>query len=806
MSGKFQLVIPARPTEEAGNPSLVDLTESSGVTATDLTAIFEELGESSRKIKITKDGVEIEAEIISWNPSAGVSPGIKGTAIADYDLGGNQDGTAGMSVRLTPIDNGDYYTFDGVGDGLYAATVNGMWEFYAKFSVVDRYAGAQVLWKDGATNGIAIGIDADGFIGVFGRKVGWPPPSITIPPYKYEDDTVYELWTNRTKVVLYDPALEEIVWEVDGDEIYAGEGSNGGASIAYGENYSPIDISCCDVNFFGGDIYHIGVYAEGELILPNTGNQGGQILIPGSELSDTVAITFEISYDINFTDNPNITDGTLPVDYWDAAGIVTWGIYVAIYMDFIQLLPYFVQLSSVQTVSMSPRSSLEMRQVVSNARNSHLTTGIIINTTDPCYRQFEIPIVGYAGAFLVFEQVFSLLGHAAALQFSEVWYQRGYDEARLEFREVITAELEEELQQLQFSVTVAGTGVAVESCDLDRSGVVTVADLTLRNFSDYNNKNVGDPVSVWWLGIEYKLILENKPLSESISQGQKDIPYIFQCVSKTAQLSEQINPSLVASRVTGSFPEGTMASDLLDFIMNGIAPWSLGVSDFPVGAIEFEDSDRGTALRQLFPGGDTLNQEWVVNTAPDGTLTINRFFGAIVPELLSISDHDKTVNCSSKSLTQPTGLLYTQVSISNYAQDSGAAGLRIEIIDNGDGTGFINGNSVPWTDNLTLDHSALSGLIIQKIGVEEVEFTDNAVEISDYSGSLSKPVYSGVSVDWLNNDSLDPVTADESGQLKTETAPGNSVGNFTAMTKRVKWEYSNDRDQVAQVVLKYGDQ
>lgn len=484
----------------------------------------------------------------------------------------------------------------------------------------------------------------------------------------------------------------------------------------------------------------------------------------------------------------------------------TGGDAVQVYLEHKQLISILLALSFHQHVSMATRTFFGLRLIVSNARNSHLSTGVVVNTADPCYRQFELPVVGYSGAFLVFEQVFSLLGHAAALQFSEVWHQRGYDEAMLEFREVINAELEEELQQLQFSVTVAGTRVSVESCEIDRSGVATVADLTLRNFSDYSNKNVGDPVSVWWLGTEHKLILENKPLSESISQGQKNVPYIFQCVSKTAQLSEQINPSLVASRITGQFSEGTMASELLDFIMDGIAPWSLGVSDFPVGAIEFDDSDRGTALRQLFPGGDTMNQEWVVNTAPDGALTIDRFFGDIVPELLSKSKPDKTVNCSSKSLTSPTGLLYTKVSISNHSQESDATGLHIEVIDNGDGTGFIFGNSVPWNDNLTLYHSALSGLIIQEIGTEEVEFTDEAVEISDYSGSLSKPVYSAVTVDWLDNDNLDPIMADESGALKTETAPGNSVGNFTATTKRIAWEYSNDRDQVAQVVLKYGDQ
>ena len=475
-----------------------------------------------------------------------------------------------------------------------------------------------------------------------------------------------------------------------------------------------------------------------------------------------------------------------------------WLLVGKIYFEQVQQITTLMNLSQSQVIGMAPRLYHQITQIVATARRINLSFSQVFDTTIPISLQHDQVFNNLAQVALLTTQVMRNYGAPVALEMLQTWAAYNYNLVYLPVVQLIGAQLDSVLQEIQFSVMVAASPVGVVDCDFDRKGFCNVATLLLRSRSEWDNKLVGDPVVLTVLGEQYQMIVTNKPQDEQITQGTYEVGYLLECASTTCQLAEGLNPDLAASRVTGSFPAGTLLTEILDFLTDGVCSYNLAVPDYPTGGYDFEDAERMAALREVLPE----QYGWIIETDQAGVLQLRQWRK---PEIGGAGQ--KTLTMSRKSLTPPANTVYTQVIVRNYNQQDGTSGLRLEVVDNGDGTGTIYGYSVPWTDAFSIfdsEDSSAPSLLITGGAVEEVLVEDKDVEFVDGKASLSKPCYSTPVIDWGNNDSLSPVTYTESGTMSTATEPGYSVTvKVTYTTRRKKWTFDNRKIDVSQVRLRY---
>ena len=469
-----------------------------------------------------------------------------------------------------------------------------------------------------------------------------------------------------------------------------------------------------------------------------------------------------------------------------------------LYYQQIQKISCHLAQQHSQLLGMAPRLYHQITQILAQARRLNLTHDQVIDTTTPIHLQHDQVFNNLAQVALLTTQVMRNYGAPVALEMLQTWAAYDYNLVYLPMVQLIGAQLDAVLQEIQFSVMVAASPVGVVDCDFDRKGFCNVATLLLRSRSEWGNKLVGDPVVLTVLGEQYQMIVTNKPQDEQITQDTYEVGYLLECASVTCQLAEGLNPDLAASRVSGTFPAGTMLTEILDFLTDGVCNYNLAVPDFSTGGYDFDDTERMTALREVLPE----QYGWIIETDQAGVLQLRQWRK---PEIGGAGQ--KTLTMSRKSLTPPSDTVYTQVIVRNYNQEDGTSGLVLEVVDNGDGTGIIYGYSVPWTEYFSVfdsEDSSAPSLLITGGAVEEVEVEDTDVEFVDFAASLSKPCYSDPVIDWGNNDSLSPVTYTESGTLTTATEPGYSVAvKFTYTTKRKRWDFDNRKIDVSQVRLRY---
>lgn len=187
--------------------------------------------------------------------------------IRRYHLGSNNNGTDGFQLNNTPTDNGDYYTFDDasseglkMGDGTAAPYDEPSIEAIIKFKPHDKAGGAQTLWKSGGyINGIGIGLDSSGNIGIFGNSSS-AQTSITISSSNLNNNKWYILYVNSSKIVLEDYQTGERVSNTGSISYSVGTSSE---SIAYGEDSGVISQTASDSDYFDGDIEYVEIYANG---------------------------------------------------------------------------------------------------------------------------------------------------------------------------------------------------------------------------------------------------------------------------------------------------------------------------------------------------------------------------------------------------------------------------------------------------------------------------------------------------------------------------------------------------------------
>lgn len=477
-----------------------------------------------------------------------------------------------------------------------------------------------------------------------------------------------------------------------------------------------------------------------------------------------------------------------------------WAFQEAVFVSFESYQSFIsvVQGEHAQSFGEASFGHVNSTQVLSAAKKLNINHGQMFDTGIPVFLQDQQMFEGMVQAALTFAQVMRCYIAPITFEFIQNWESYAYDIAHLTSVQLIGAQTGATVQETDFSILIAGTPVGITDCRFDRNGFANAATVMLRNRSDWVNKEVGDPVVLTVLGEHYEMIVTSMPQDEQIGQGSYEVGYTVECASSTAQLAEGINPDISASRITASFTEDTMLTEVLDALTDGVCSYHLEVPDFLIGAYVFEDSERYAALRTVLPE----QYGWLINTDKEGVLWIKQWS---MPEIGG--EGQKTLAFKRKVLTPPANMLYNQVEILNYTQKEGASGLRLEVVDNGDGTGTIYGYSVPWTDAFSVfdsEYSSAPSLIITGGAVEEADIIDLDVEFVEYGAALSKPCYSAPEFDWGNNDSLSPVIYEEAGVMSTAAAPGYSVATEVKYTTRRKmWVFDNRKIDVSQIRLRY---
>jgi len=192
------------------------------------------------------------------------SPGL----LSAYFFGSNRHGDGGIvSAYGTPTDNGDYYTFDGSTNGLYQYTRTDEQNiaFEVKFRAHNKGAGNQILFKSGGEiNGIAVGIDSSGNLGIFGRSSS-TLTSIVIASTEYLNNVWYILRADKTKIQLLDAGTLSVLATTVGT-ITNGDGSADVGVAFASDGSSPISgvTPTVPIEFFDGDIAHVKVFTYDE--------------------------------------------------------------------------------------------------------------------------------------------------------------------------------------------------------------------------------------------------------------------------------------------------------------------------------------------------------------------------------------------------------------------------------------------------------------------------------------------------------------------------------------------------------------
>lgn len=236
------------------------------------------------------------------------------------NLGSNHEGTAGASVNGDPVDNGDYYTFDGIGDGLkFGSSVDeANLEVHAKVVIRDKYAGEQIIWESGGSSrGLALGINASGDLGIFTNQ-----DEIIIPPTDYSNDVLYDIYATKTSLILADGSTGNIVKTVVGYITQENGSSEEGIGCNNSGSAMPLDSDA----YFNGDIYEINLYPLDSIITiadVDSGVRAFSFDYYAADLDNNLIETFlrvNKIIDVGLYDNPNrlylaVGDGEKWIEY-----------------------------------------------------------------------------------------------------------------------------------------------------------------------------------------------------------------------------------------------------------------------------------------------------------------------------------------------------------------------------------------------------------------------------------------------------------------------------------------------------------
>jgi len=218
---------------------------------------------------LTEDSKTVLLKTSSWSEQSSPSESI-------HDLGSNQEGAAGFTLDAAPTDNGDYYTFNGSTQGLRKGLDYGdesNVDIKVKFRIHDKSKNDyQILWKSGgATNGIAVGLDNNNNLGLFGAESN-VYTSVTFNNTQFSENVWYILYSSLNgKIVLLEEDTNNFIEKTGTVNV-----STGGTAVeCIGYNYDSCSMNTLGpADYFDGDIDYVELFAKGTLDIPTTSGSG----------------------------------------------------------------------------------------------------------------------------------------------------------------------------------------------------------------------------------------------------------------------------------------------------------------------------------------------------------------------------------------------------------------------------------------------------------------------------------------------------------------------------------------------------
>jgi hypothetical protein len=352
------------------------------------------------------------------------------------------------------------------------------------------------------------------------------------------------------------------------------------------------------------------------------------------------------------------------------------------------------------------------------------------------------------------------------------------------------------IQQIVCPVRIGGVAVRWSSVSWTRSedSYLIEATVVLRDPAEFGSIAKLDTVEIDWAGTTYTLFAAAKLRSRSVSgdtgSAEYGADYTIIARSLTAGLDAPY-----ALPVTMSWPATTLASVIAADLIASLP--ELITLDFrledwlqPGGTFFLTDESPLEGLRKLAAiiGG-------IVQTSPNNALIL-RMADPTPPAEWDTVAPAWTIEDSglfSDSESEAESNRYNVITVSNQGESDRST--RFEVEDITEYRKRVRGYRVPWVD-FGLATSGGSWVTIEDSGVVEERVVDEVVEFVDGSASAPLPVYSMVSVVWLQA-SLGAITAAEDGSLTSEVM-GNSLAKISYTTRCHMWIGTSPRSEEVQ--------
>lgn len=225
-----------------------------------------------------------------------------------WNFGSDVGGIYTFSPTGDPTTNTDHIAFDG-NDGMHDTTVHTDPHdraFVIKFSYTSTFSAVQTLWKTGdEINGIAIGTDSSGNLGVFARSSS-TLTSITVDgATDCSTSTIYYIYVTDTAVKVYDSVLSLVAENTGTITIGTLSGSNDNDSVGTSVYGCPIDGSTSTWNsYLTGNVYSVEYWEESEFTFPpsNWYHSEGEIGFADTIGGDVNTAIMEVTSTLGFTE------------------------------------------------------------------------------------------------------------------------------------------------------------------------------------------------------------------------------------------------------------------------------------------------------------------------------------------------------------------------------------------------------------------------------------------------------------------------------------------------------------------------
>lgn len=359
-------------------------------------------------------------------------------------------------------------------------------------------------------------------------------------------------------------------------------------------------------------------------------------------------------------------------------------------------------------------------------------------------------------------------------------------------------------QELFFSIQIGGVQIkSFTDCSagLDNAKAFNEATIKISSRSEYQSIVKYQNVVITQLGVEFHYFVAGKDSGWSVAMGDGGSDYteefVIRCESKTAALHKPY-----ATTINRDWPSGGSAKEIIEEMaaFENITV-DFQVNDFliPPNYLTAENNTPWEVIQKIT--GPLRLQE---QTLPDGTLVIKKSFeddpaewDTLPPFYLLSADGGFYRWAEQDDDDQE---IYNMVTVQDSPGITASGdNMIIESVDISPTEKRIRVWEVPWIGTFDLKHSGGDSVTITKNGVETEQITQNAVEIVDGKGTVSKPCY-GISSFSFQKNNLTGLDYSEEGGITTAVV-GNSLVNVTYITKYQEFIVRNTSPEKVQIYI-----